>query len=154
MNGELLQRCFVNLVCSMIGEEMLKASPKYKTHSDFAKAAFPTDSNPVKTWQSIRLGQKGKPRGVSIEEAFSMAQAFNEKVDRLLVKAEMLIEEGWSLEQDVFASPQAKQPGRPSKKAPQKNEPSEKQEYDQAGSTPVVGSGQGKAVQHGVDTGS
>ena len=99
MNGELLQRCFVNLICSMIGEEMTKPSPKYRTHSDFAKAAFPDDSNPVKTWQSIRLGQKGKPRGISIAEAFSMAQAFNEKVDRLLVKAEIMIEEGWKLNQ-------------------------------------------------------
>lgn len=154
MNGELLQRCFVNLVCSMIGEEMQKASPRYKTHSEFAKAAFPNDSNPVKTWQSIRLGQKGKPRGVSIEEAFSMANAFNEKVDRLLVKAEMLIEEGWNLEQDVFALPQAKQPGRPPKTAPQKNEATQEQEHDQRGSTPVAKLGQGKAVRHGVGTGS
>ena len=117
MNGELLQRCFVNLICSMIGEEMTKPSPKYRTHSDFAKAAFPDDSNPVKTWQSIRLGQKGKPRGISIAEAFSMAQAFNEKVDRLLVKAEIMIEEWWELSQDVFVSPQAKKPGRPTKKS-------------------------------------
>ena len=117
MNGELLQRCFVNLICSMIGEEMTKPSPKYRTHSDFAKAAFPDDSNPVKTWQSIRLGQKGKPRGISIAEAFSMAQAFNEKVDGLLVKAEIMIEEWWELSQDVFVSPQAKKPGRPTKKS-------------------------------------
>ena len=125
MNGELLQRCFVNLICSMIGEEMTKPSPKYRTHSDFAKAAFPDDSNPVKTWQSIRLGQKGKPRGISIAEAFSMAQAFNEKVDHLLVKAEIMIEEGWELSQDVFVSPQAKKPGRPTKKPSTSNPPQE-----------------------------
>ncbi len=46
-----------------------------------------------------------------------MAQAFNEKVDRLLVKAKIMIEEGWELSQDVFVSPQAKKPGRPTKKS-------------------------------------
>ena len=121
MNGYLLQRCFVNLVWSILAEGMRSPSAKYKTNYDFAKAAFPNDSNPEKVWQFIRLGQKGVPRGVSIEEAYSMAQAIDEKVDRLLVKAEMLIEDGWSLDQDISKSVEAKQPGRPPKKEPQKN---------------------------------
>lgn len=120
MNGKLLQRCFVNLVCSMVGEDAQSSTPRYGTHSEFAKAAFPLDPNAVKTWQSIRLGQKGKPREVSIEEAYSMACALNEKVDRLLVKAEYMIEGGWTLEQDIFTSNE-KQAGRPTKKPAQKN---------------------------------
>ena len=121
MNGKLLQRCFVNILHSMLMEEMNKPSPRYKSNMDFAQKAFPNDTNAHKTWQSIKLGQKGKPREVSIEEAFGLAQAFDEKVDRLLVKAEVLIENGWTLEQDVFYESEAKLPGRRSKKTSEKN---------------------------------
>lgn len=113
MNGKLLERCFVNLVCSFVGKEPENGFCFPQSHADFAKKAFASSSSPIKTWQAIRLGQRGKARNVSIEESYQMAEAINEKVDRLMIKAESLIQLGWTLEQDVFNSLEAKQAGRP-----------------------------------------
>lgn len=97
-----------------------KSNPAYKTHAEFARAAFFYEANPVKTWQAIRLGQKGKPREVSVAEAFYLAEAMGEKIDRLLIKSELMIESGWDVKSDVFEKEENKQPGRPSKKNNQK----------------------------------
>lgn len=123
MDGYLLQRCFVNLVYSLLEEEMAKPSPKFKSQTNFAKVTFSKEATPVKIWQDIRIGRKGQqqPRGVSIEEAYMLAFAFDEKVDRLLVKTEMLIKDGWSLDQDIANIEEAKRPGRPTKKEGKKN---------------------------------
>lgn len=127
MNGELLQRCFVNIVCAILDEEIQKHTPKYASYAAFAKVAFPNEAHSYKFWQAIRLGQKGKPRGVSIEDAFNMAQALGESVDRLLIKAEMLISDGWDLSQDVFSDNDNKKRGRPAKKALEKKDIQENQ---------------------------
>lgn len=111
MNGKLLERCFVNLIDAMIEEGKIA----YPSRSSFAEAAFPGGENPTKIWQNIRKGQKGKPRDVSISEAYSMARACGENLDRLLVKAEVMIEQGWTLEQDIFNQEGSSKPGRPRK---------------------------------------
>ena len=115
MNGKLVERCFVNLVLSMLMEDVQTENPRYKSQGDFSKAAFPNEPNHTKIWQAIKQGQKNSARRVSIEEAYSIAHAVGENVERLLIKSEMLIEEGWTLAQDVYYSEQAKQPGRPKK---------------------------------------
>ena len=115
MNGNLLQRSFVNLIYDMLEEDMRKENPLYPTNTDFAKKAFPHEGNPAKIWQYLKRGQKGKQRGVSIEDAYGMALAFGEKLDRLLVKAEMRIESGWKLEDDVFFKEEQRKGGRPKK---------------------------------------
>lgn len=113
----------MNLICSLLEQEMATPSPRFKSYTDFAKTTFPKEAHPVKIWQDIRLGRKGQqqPRGVSIEEACLLAFAFDEKVDRLLVKAELLIKDGWCLEQDVANLDEAKKPGRPTKNKSKKN---------------------------------
>ena len=116
MNGDLLQRCFVNIIYELLEEDMKKEKPLYPTNAEFAREAFPHEGNPAKIWQAIKFGQKEKPRGVSIEDAFGMAKAFGEKLDRLLIKAEMRIESGWHPDEDIFFNEELKKKGRPRKK--------------------------------------
>lgn len=107
---------------------MQSESPKYKTQGDFSKAAFPNEPNHAKIWQAIKQGQKNSPpRKVSIEDACSMANAVGETLERLLIRADMRIQDGWTLEQDIFFSPEAKLPGRP-KKAQKLTPPSKVQD--------------------------
>ena len=117
MEGRVIERCFVNLVLSMVLEDVHSDNPRFASQGDFSKAAFPNEPNHAKIWQAIKQGQKNSPRKVSVEEAYSMASALGESLDRLLVKAELKIEEGWGLNDDIYFSIAAKQPGRPKKKA-------------------------------------
>ena len=94
---------------------MKKENSLYPTNAAFAEKAFAHEGNPAKIWQYLKRGQKGKQRGVSIEDAYGMASAFGEKLDRLLIKAEMKIEAGWKWEDDVFFKVEQKKSGRPKK---------------------------------------
>ena len=123
MSGKLLERCFVNIILERLLEEIKKDTPLFASQGEFAEKAFPKENNPEKIWQYLKNGQKGKPRSVTIEDAHAMANALNEKLDRLLVKAEIHIEEGWNLADDVFNKEEEKKSGRPKKdKNAQKNE--------------------------------
>ena len=113
MKGEVLERCFVNLINDAANQSGLSIR-------EFACKVFlpagGTDKEmeaAVKKWQGIRLGQKGKPQRVSIGDASELATAIGENVGKLLIKAEVMVEQGWNLDQDMARQESNKKPGRP-----------------------------------------
>lgn len=92
----LLERALVALVSKMIEDGKLQ--PKIRNHREFAMYAFPLRGE--KTWKNIRLGQKGKAQSLPLQDALSIADAVGMPLPELLVRAKIMIEQGWDLAVD------------------------------------------------------
>ena len=108
MDSKVFERCLVNFVAKL-------AEEKFSSKEAFAEKVFFDTNSPGKAWQYVRIGQKGKLQPVSVEEAFNMAKALDMGIDVLCWKVFRAIEDGWTLEDDMFTAPDHK-PGRPSKR--------------------------------------
>lgn len=100
----LFERCLLRVIVDMARE-------RYATDSDFARLAFPDAATPVNTWRSVRNGQNGTVRSVTIDELLNMARALDVELDELISRALAIYRVGWDRHNDV--STVRRNPGRP-----------------------------------------
>ena len=122
----IFERCFLRLVEKLARQAGL-------SDAEFSIKAFQGAENPAKAWQHLRNGNRGKYRRVTLEDAYSMANALGKDFTQLYWKTQDELENGWSLAQDGMPT-EKKAAGRPLKNEPPKERLSKKR-------------GEGKSIQ-------
>ncbi|MBQ7608552.1 MAG: hypothetical protein IJU76_11380 [Desulfovibrionaceae bacterium] len=98
MDPHLVERALVKIIVDMI--ESGKLAPRIRTHKEFANLTFP--SRGEKFWKSVRIGQNDKPpQSMPLECAVAAANSLGLSLVSLLVRAEILVEEGFDQSQDT-----------------------------------------------------
>jgi len=95
MDGYTRERCFIGIIC-----QKLKA--KGIRHSPAARVVFGGHKEPVNAWRSLRnpSAKRRKPRGLSLAEAYDLAELVGEPLLSLLVETDHAVKAGWTLEKD------------------------------------------------------
>ena len=108
----IFERCFLRLIEKLVRQAGM-------SDTEFSIKAFQGAENPVKAWQHLRNGNRGKYRRVTLEDAYSMALALGKDFTQLYWKTHDELENGWSLAQDGMPR-EKKAAGRPLKNKAQK----------------------------------
>ena len=108
----IFERCFLRLIEKLVRQAGM-------SDTEFSIKAFQGAENPVKAWQHLRNGNRGKYRRVTLEDAYSMALALGKDFTQLYWQTHDELENGWSLAQDGMPT-EKKAAGRPLKNKPPK----------------------------------
>lgn len=92
--GYLFSRCMVALVSRMAIEQ-------FGTHSNFARATFKENKDPINVWRQLR-NQTGKDkRKLSLDDVCAISETLHLDVASLCKTVSKEIEAGWSESEDV-----------------------------------------------------
>lgn len=111
MDYALLTRAIITYAADLVESGTL--APRIRSQRDFANLVFPEAKDPDQAWKYLRRGQKGKTQVLSLEKALLIAEILGTDLPRLIMRAEIMLESGWTIENDV--SRREVSAGRPKK---------------------------------------